>query len=156
MASDRAIQLTSEGMKRLEAELAHIREIKLPELTVRMHDLTEAGDITDSSEFENLKEEAATTEARALDLESTIGHAEIVPEGSKDGTIALGSHVVIRADDGIEESWVLVGPEEADAPEGRLSMESPVGQSIVGLKKGGSSKVTTPGGEITYEIVSVK
>lgn len=156
MASDRAVQLTAEGKLRLEAELLQLRETRLPELTRRMQDLTEAGDVTDNSEFEDLKEEVVTTEARANDLEATLEHAEIVEEGSPDGVIALGSHIVVSADDGEEESWVVVGAEEADAPEGRLSMESPVGKALVGLKQGDSCTVTTPGGEITYTVVSVK
>lgn len=154
MATQRSIRLTAEGKTRLEDELRHLREVKLPELTARMQDSAETGDNDDGSETEPLKDEYVTVEARIRDLELTIEQAEIIPEGSPDGVIGLGSHVTVRSDDG-DEKWVLVGPEEADAPEGRLSSESPVGKALMGRIAGDSTTVTTPGGEITYTVIDV-
>jgi len=120
-----------------------------------MQESAETGDNDDGSETEPLKDEYVHMEARIRDLELTIEVAEIIPEGSPDGIVGLGSHVTVRSDDGDEE-WVLVGPEEADAPEGRLSSESPVGKALMGRKAGDSTTVTTPGGEFAYAVVAVK
>lgn len=155
MATERSIQLTADGRTRLEEELRQLRDTKLPELTSRMQESAETGDNDDGSETEPLKEEFVHIEARIRDLEMTIEQAEIIPEGSPDGVIGLGSHVTVRSDDG-DEKWVLVGPEEADAPEGRLSSESPVGKALMGHKAGDSTIVTTPGGEIAYAVIEVK
>ncbi len=155
MATERSIQLTAEGKTRLEEELRQLRDIKLPEITSRMQESAETGDNDDGSETEPLKDEYVHMEARIRDLELTIEVAEIIPEGSPNGIVGLGSHVTVRSDDGDEE-WVLVGPEEADAPEGRLSSESPVGKALMGRKAGDSTTVTTPGGEFAYAVVAVK
>jgi transcription elongation factor GreA len=154
MATERSIQLTGEGKARLEKELRQLREVRLPGIIAQMQDSAESGDNDDASETEPLKEEYATVEARIRDLELTIEVAEIIPEGSPDGVIVLGSHVTIRSDDG-EEKWVIVGPEEADAPEGRLSSESPVGKALLGARAGDTTVVTTPGGEISYAVIAV-
>ena len=154
MATERSIQLTGEGKARLEKELRQLREVRLPGIIAQMQDSAESGDNDDASETEPLKEEYATVEARIRDLELTIEVAEIIPEGSPDGVIVLGSHVTIRSDDG-EETWVIVGPEEADAPEGRLSSESPVGKALLGARAGDTTVVTTPGGEISYAVIAV-
>ena len=154
MATERSIRLTQEGKARLEEELRQLREVRLPGITAQMQDSAESGDNDDASETEPLKDEYASVEARIRDLELTIEVAEIIPEGSPDGVIGLGSHVTIRSDDG-EETWVIVGPEEADAPEGRLSSESPVGKALLGARAGDTTVVTTPGGEISYAVIAV-
>ncbi|CAA9545120.1 MAG: Transcription elongation factor GreA [uncultured Thermomicrobiales bacterium] len=154
MATGRTIQLTRDGKARLEEELRQLREVRLPGITSQMQESVESGDNDDGSETEPLKEEYATVEARIRDLERTIEVAEIIPEGSPDGVIGLGSHVTIRSDDG-DETWVIVGPEEADAPEGRLSSESPVGKALMGARAAETIVVTTPGGEISYEVIAV-
>ncbi len=154
METERSIQLTGDGKARLEEELRQLREVRLPEITSQMQESVESGDNDDSSETEPLREEYATVEARIRDLELTIEAAEIIPEGSPDGVIGLGSHVTVRGDDG-EERWVVVGPEEADAPEGRLSSESPVGKALLGARAGDSTVVTTPAGEISYDVIAV-
>ncbi len=154
MATERSIQLTADGKARLEEELRQLREVRLPEITAQMQESVETGDNDDGSETEPLKDEYVTVEARIRDLELTIEAAEIIPEGSPDGVIGLGSHVTIRSDDG-DETWVLVGPEEADAPEGRLSSESPVGKALMGAKAGEKTLVTTPGGDMSYEVIDV-
>lgn len=154
MATERSIRLTVEGKTRLEEELRHLRDVRLPEITALMQDSAETGDDDDGSETEPLKDEYASVEARIRDLEMTIEGAQIIPEGSPDGVIGLGSHVTVRSDDG-DETWVLVGPEEADAPKGRLSSESPVGKALMGRKAGDSTIVTTPGGDIPYTVITV-
>ena len=155
MATKRSIQLTAEGKARLEKELRQLREVRLPEITSRMQESSDNGGGDEGSEAEDRKEEYVHVEARIRDVELTIQPAEIIPEASPGGVIRLGSHVTVRSDDG-DERWVLVGPEEADAPEGRLSSESPVGKALMGRKAGDSIMVTTPGGEIAYAVIDVR
>ena len=156
MGTRRTIQLTAEGKARLETELRDLETRELPDLKQRIQDASEDGDISDNSEYEDLKENYMQVEARIRELEQTLDRAEVIEEGSKDGTIGLGSHVTVRADDGGEEAWVLVGPEEASAIDGRFSTESPVGQALVGRRANDSVSVVVPGGSITYTVVDVK
>ena len=156
MGSRRTIQLTAEGKARLESELRELDTVELPDIRQRIQNATEEGDISDNSEYEDLKESYMQVEARIRELEQTLDRAEIIEEGSKDGTIGLGSHVTVRSDDGDEETWVLVGPEEASAIDGRFSTQSPVGRALVGHRAKDSVSVEVPGGSITYTVLSVK
>lgn len=156
MAIARTIQLTAEGKARLEDELAHLRDIKLPDLSRRIHEATEHGDVSDNSEYEDLKEERVHTEVRIRELEQTLEHATVIAAGASDGTIRLGSRVTIRWDDGDEESWILVSPEEAYASDARISTESPVGRALLGSRVGDTASVHTPGGELAFTIVAVR
>ena len=154
MVRDRVVQLTPEGRQRLADELNHLRAVKLPELTTRIQDANEHGDISDNSEYEDLKEEVVLTDARITELEYLLDTAEIV-EPPSGGTIGLGSTVTIVSDDGESEIWRLVSPEEADTRAGTISTDSPVGAALVGRKKGDKTTVETPGGAITYTVKKV-
>lgn len=155
MASTRGVQLTQEGKNRLEEELRHLRDDKLPELTDRIRDATAEGDVNDNNEYDDLKEEYIHLENRVRDIEWTLEHAILIQEGSPDGIVALGSHITVSADDEVE-NWVLVSSEEANALEGRISDDSPVGHELLGKRAGDVFKVVTPGGEMSYKIIDVK
>lgn len=154
MVRDHVVRLTPEGRDRLAEELEHLRHSKLPELTARIQDANEHGDISDNSEYEDLKEEVVMTDARITELEYLLDTAEII-EPSSDGTIGLGSTVTMVSDDGEKETWRLVSPEEADTRAGTISTDSPVGHALVGRKKGDKTTVETPGGAITYTVTKI-
>ena len=156
MSVDRHIRLTADGQTRLQEELRELREVKLPEISRQIQDATASGDVTDNGEYEDLKDEFMHAEARVRELEQTLDRAELIPEGSPDGVIGLGSHVTVKGEDDVEETWIIVGPEEASTPDGRISTDSPVGQALMDRKADDSVTVATPGGEYTYRIVTVK
>lgn len=154
MIRDRVVQLTPEGRQRLSDELTNLRTVKLPELTQRIQDANEHGDISDNSEYEELKEELVLTDARIHELEFLLNKAEDVAPPAR-GTVGLGSSVTIRSDDGEKETWRLVSPEEADTRVGAISTDSPVGRALMGRKKGDTTEVETPAGTIVYTVLSV-
>ena len=157
MVKDRTVRLTAGGKARLEEELTVLRTQRRPELAARIQEATEHGDVSDNSEYEELKDEWAMIEARIRDLEQTLERAELIhPEDAVAGVIGLGSRVTLRSDDGEEETWVLVSPEEANTLDGTISTESPVGHALLGCRVGDSPTVKTPGGEIVYTVVSVE
>jgi transcription elongation factor GreA len=155
MVKDRTLKLTPAGKAKLEDELKHLVGKKLPELSTRIAESTEHGDVSDNSEYENVKEEYVLTEARIRELEQILERAEIVEHTEGESEIAFGTTVTIRDEDGVEETWTLVGPEEADTREGTISTESPVGQALVGRHVGESTSVKTPGGTIVYTVVRI-
>jgi len=154
MVRDHVVRLTPEGRDRLKEELEYLRHTKMPELTTRIQDANEHGDISDNSEYEDLKEEVVMTDARVTELEFLLETAEIVAPPSG-GAIGLGSTVTIVGDDGERETWRLVSPEEADTRAGAISTDSPVGGALMGHKKGDKTTVETPGGAITYTVEKV-
>jgi transcription elongation factor GreA len=154
MITNRVVRLTLEGKAKLDEELAQLLTVKKPELAARIQEATEHGDISDNSEYEALKEEFVLTEARINELEQVLERAEIVAPPTS-GSIGLGSVVTIRSDDGEEETWRLVGPEEADTREGTISTDSPVGSALMGRGAGDSATVVTPAGSMEFTILRV-
>ena len=155
MVKDRTVRLTANGKARLEEELADLLTRRRPELAARIQEATEHGDVSDNSEYEELKDEWAMLEARIRDLQQTLGHAEVIQRDASDDAVGLGSRVTLRSDDGEEETWILVSPEEANTLDGTISTESPVGRALLGCRPGDSPSVTTPGGTMVYTVVNV-
>jgi transcription elongation factor GreA len=149
------VWLTAAGKTRLEEELHDLRSRRRPELQTRIQEATESGDISDNSEYEELKDEWAILVARIQDLEQTLERAAVIQRAAGDDVVGLGSTVTLRTDDGEEESWVLVSPQEANSLDGTISTESPVGRALLGCRPGDSATVGTPGGAMIYTVVSV-
>lgn len=155
MATDRKVRLTPEGKVRLEKELEHLRNVRIPELSRLIQEATGDGDISDNSEYEEMKDEYMHLESRIYELQQTIDHAEIIEEGCGDGTVQFGSKVTVKDEDGIEEVWLLVDSAEANSSENRVSADSPVGKALMGCRAGQTATVQTPGGSFTYSITNV-
>ena len=149
------VWLTEAGKGRLEEELHDLRTRRRPELHSRIQEATESGDVSDNSEYEELKDEWASLEARIFELEQTLDHSEIIQRQEGSEVVGLGSTVTLRSDDGEEETWILVSPQEANTLEGAISTESPVGQAIKGCRAGDSATVRTPSGAIVFTVVTV-
>lgn len=156
MAHDR-LEITREGINKLNEELRTLQDERLKELSQRISNASSEGDVSDNSEFEDLKEEYYYVEERIREVKDILARADVLEEGSADGTIGLGSRIVVSADDeDEEEEWLLVNEEEASAVHGRISDESPVGIQLLGKKAGDSFTIETPDGGLTYSIINVK
>ena len=149
------VWLTEAGKGRLEEELHDLRTRRRPNLHTRIQEATESGDISDNSEYEELKDEWASLEARIFELEQTLDNSEIIQRQEGSEVVGLGSTVMLRSDDGEEETWILVSPQEANTLDGTISTESPVGRAIVGCRAGDSATVRTPSGAIVFTVVTV-
>jgi len=156
MGTERSVQLTVEGRKRLEGELIELRDVKLRELFRSVQDANSNNEASDSGEYEEIKEELVYTEARVRDLEQLLRNAEVLEGGSPDGIVALGSRVTVKFDDGETDTWMVVTPEEASLPDASVSTDSPVGRALLGSKEGDAVTVITPGGEVNYTVVAVQ
>lgn len=154
MGVDRTVQLTPEGVIRLQAELVELRE-RRQELFDTVQASNSNNESSDSGEFEEIRDDLVYAESRVRELEQILDNAEVVERGSPDGIAAIGSHLFLRIEGTVEE-WALVSPQEASVQDGDISVDSPVGQALLGKKAGESVTVTTPGGEVHYEVVEVK
>ncbi|GBD15342.1 Transcription elongation factor GreA [bacterium HR26] len=156
MVRERPVVLTLEGKAQLEHELEQLRTVKVPMLVSRLQQLSTEGDISDNSEYEDTKEELVLAEARIREIEHILRRAQVLTqEGSRD-VVQLGSRVTVIDDEGITETWVIVGPEEANAMHGRISIESPVGAALLGKRAGDTVVVQAPGGETRFTIQQVE
>ncbi|MEZ4570341.1 MAG: transcription elongation factor GreA [Thermomicrobiales bacterium] len=148
--------LTPEGRDRLTEELQRLRDEDLPNLQRRVRELGEAGDISDDSDIEITKDELIQLENRIRDIEWMLEEAEIVEHQDGGEIVEFGSTVSVVDDEGETETWVIVGPHESDAAEGRISNVSPVGAALIGKRVGDKISVDAPAGEIVYEITDVQ
>lgn len=155
MAINEPIMLTPEGKLRLSDELLRLRSDDLPRLQQRVRELGEAGDISDDSDIEITKDELIQLESRIRDIEWMLESAEIVEHVNGD-VVEFGSTVSVLDEQGEGETWVIVGPQEANAAAGRISNVSPVGAALIGKRVGDKISVKAPGGEVFYEITDVR
>lgn len=157
MASD-TVYLTADGKHALETEMQELLTVRRPSVIERVHDAQTDGDVDDSGSLEEAKDELAQIDARTREIENMLRHAEIIPEhtnGDDDGTIHLGSRIVVRDQFGDELTWMIVGSAEANSRSGKISSESLVGAALMGKRRGESVAVQAPAGEMTYTIVQV-
>jgi len=152
---DKPVYLTAEGKTELEERLNYLKSVRRPEVADRIQQAKLDGDISESGEYEDAKNEQAWVEGEIRDLEYKLQNAQIYQSAGSD-KVALGSKVVVQDDEGDELTWTIVGSAEASARQMRISNESPVGQALIGHKAGEKVKVNAPAGVHTYTIVRVE
>ncbi len=151
------VALTPEGQTRLEQELIHLETVRRREVGERIKEAKEFGDISENSEYDDAKNEQAWVESRIIEVNQILAHATIIQSPKRKDKVTLGSKVELRDVETSEiHSYQLVGSAEADPVHDKISNESPVGQAVIGHKKGDTVRVTTPRGSvIEYEVVSI-
>lgn len=156
--TDQEVVLTPEGFKRLSEEIEHLSSVKREEISERIRDAREFGDISENSEYNEAKNEQAKLEMRIINLAQKLRNARIL--AAKEITtdsVGIGSLVSIKdVKEGDNYKYTIVSSAEADPSNHRLSNDSPVGKAIIGKKAGETVKVTTPRGSMKYKIVSIK
>ncbi len=151
------IALTPEGQTKLEEELHHLETVRRREVGERIKEAKEFGDISENSEYDDAKNEQAWVESRIAEVSQILAHATIISKPKKTDKVTLGSKIQLRDTvSGTVFVYRIVGSAEADPANDRISNESPVGQAVVGKKKGEKVTVTTPSGrELEYEVLSI-
>ena len=150
-------RLTVEGQQTLQGELDNLVSVRRREVAARIHKANETGGTVDNAEYEDAKYEQAFVEGRISDLENILANAVVESGGRKSaGSVEFGSTVIVSPDGGAKKLYKVVGSAEAAPLEGKISVESPVGQALMGHKVGDKVKVTTPSGEVTLAIVKIK
>jgi transcription elongation factor GreA len=153
--------LTPEGFDRKQERLEYLRTVKRKEVADYIHDAKEAGDISESSAYEEAKHEQAKVEGEILELERLLAVAVVMTpdmHGNIDGPkeVRIGMQVEVETDNGATRNFKLVETFEADPKSGLISDQSPVGKALMGHKEGDEVSVSTPGGVTSYTILSIK
>ena len=151
------IALTVEGQQKLEEELHFLETVKRREVGERIKEAKEFGDISENSEYDDAKNEQAWVESRIIEVNQILAHATIISAPKKNDKVSLGSKVELKhGDDGDTTVYRIVGSAEADPADNKISNESPVGQAVIGRKKGDIVAVALPSGKtIKYTVVSI-
>ncbi len=151
------IYLTSEGIAKLEEKLEYLKSVRRGEVAERIKAAIALGDLSENSEYEDAKNEQAFLEGEIMSLEATLRNAELIEEdeGAAD-VVNLGCTVRIRdLDTDKDVDYVIVGSNEADPFNGKISNESPVGAALLGHSIGDSVEVVTPGRTRHIQIITV-
>ena len=148
--------LTSEGLRKLEAELDHLRGARRIEVAQRLHRALEEGDILENAELEDARNEQAFVEGRILTIQGMLKNAQIIERHGPAGEVDLGIKVTIAEPGGEPEVYTIVGSAEADPSNGFISNESPVGQALMGHKVGDEVTAQTPAGDFSWKIIAIE
>ena len=154
---DRSYEITPEALAALEAEIAEIEGEGRRAMAERIRTARAWGDLKENAEYHDAKDAQAHLETKLLRLHDRRRNAVVVQGGgSSDGTVALGSSVVARDEDsGRESAYVIVPATEAAPAEGKLSIEAPLAQSLMGAKQGDLVDFEAPRGTRRLRVVSV-
>lgn len=147
------VQITKNGLKSLEVELAGLVDEKRPKLIDRLANARSQGDLSENSDYQNAKDELEFLDGRISELEEVIKRAVVVRAGNKN-EVSFGTKVTLKAG-GKEHVYEVVGEWEADPSEKKISHISPLGQALVGKKVGDKVKVEAPAGNVVYQILKI-
>jgi transcription elongation factor GreA len=148
-------QITAHGLAELKAELAELEGTRRREISERIKIARDFGDLKENSEYHDAKNEQAFLETKIAKLRERLTSAVVV-EGEEGSHARFDSAVTLRDEEtGKEVRYRLVGATEANLAEGKLSIESPVAQAIVGRSAGDRVAVATPRGERVYTVIEV-
>ena len=149
--------LTKEGKEELEKRLEFLKFEKRKEITERIKVAREFGDLSENAEYDAAKNEQAMIEGEILEIENKLKYAVIIKDEGKNGIVSLGSKVDFAetATPNDISTYEIVGTTEADVEAGRISNESPIGNALLGRKKGDKVSVSTPSGIIELIVKKV-
>mgnify|MGYP000876716645 CR=1 FL=1 len=153
--ADRVQFITQEGRQRLEDELEHLRTVVKREVARRLKESIEDGDLTENAGYDEAKREQGFVEGRIRDIEAILANAQLLEESAQTDVVAAGTTVTVVEDGEEPETYYIVGAVEADPAKGRISYESPLGQALLGRRKGDRVQVQTPGGTRHFRVVEI-
>lgn len=153
--SKEEIYLTNEGLEEIKKELDYLKTEKRPEVIEALKEARALGDLSENAEYDAARSEQTEVEARIAELEKMVEKAVIIKETKKD-KIALGSKIKIEyIADKEKDTYTIVGTNEADPFENKISNESPLAKAVIGLKKGDTATVLCDSGNYDVKIVDI-
>lgn len=151
------IPITKEGYDRLKQELEQLKSVDRPNAITAIEVARSHGDLSENAEYDAAKERQAFIEGKISELSYKLANADIIdPSKLAKEKAVFGCRLLLEnVDSGDEVTYQLVGPEESDIAEGKISVSSPLGQALLGKKPGDEVVVNAPGGKRSYELVEI-
>ncbi|MDG1805896.1 transcription elongation factor GreA [Flavicella sp.] len=146
-----------EGLKKLKDELEHLESVERPRVTQEISDARDKGDLSENAEYHAAKEEQSHLEFKIAKLKNVVANARILDESQLDlSKILIHSVVKLRnTANKMEFTYTLVADSETDIKNGKLSVNSPIGKGLLGLKVGEIAEVKVPNGIMKFEILEI-
>ena len=150
------IPMTPAGFQALETELKTLKSVERPAIIQAIAEARELGDLSENAEYHSAREKQSFIEGRIKELEGVLSLADVINPAKLSGAIKFGASVTLVDEDTDEEkTWQIVGEHEANVEAGLLNIKSPIARALIGKDEGDSVEVRTPGGEKSYEVLSI-
>ena len=153
-------KMSLERLNELKEELDYLETVREKEISELIKEARSFGDLSENSEYDEAKNEQGKLYSKIAELKDLIENAEIVDNMEQDApkdTVTLGSIVRVRdLEDGFEDTFEIVGSQEANPREGRISDDSPVGKGLHGHRAGDTVSILAPAGELKFVIISLE
>jgi transcription elongation factor GreA len=153
------VPMTLEGSERLREELTHLKSVLRPQIIRAIATAREHGDLKENAEYHAAKEQQSFAEGRIKEIEGKLSDAQIidVTKIKHTGKVVFGSTVtLVEVESGAEKRYKIVGEDEADLKQNKISVMSPIARALVGKSEGDTVVVNAPNGSIEYEIDKVE
>lgn len=152
------ISITQTGFEELQQELLELKDVKMPKVIERIANAREQGDLSENADYHSARDERDMLQARINAIEEILLKTKVTASvKSVAGIIALGSVVTLEiVGKNKKITYVMSGEYESNPSEGKISIESPVGKSLLKKSKGDKVEVETPAGKVTYKILEIK
>ena len=150
--------MTVEGAERLKAELQRLKSVERPAVIQAIAEARSHGDLSENADYDAAKERQGFIEGRIAEIEHKLAGAQVIDPATidGDGRVVFGATVEIEdAETGARRTWRIVGDDEADVRQNKVSVSSPLARALIGKEEGDSVEVQAPGGVRTYEILAV-
>ena len=149
--------MTSDGYSRLQDEIKRLKSIERPAIIRAIAEARTHGDLSENAEYHAARERQSFIEGRLMELEDKVARAEVIDTSKLSGSVIKFGATVTLADEETDEeqTFRIVGEDEAEVKGGRLSVSSPLARALIGKGKGDSVEVSTPRGAKSYEVVTV-
>ncbi|MFL7812585.1 MAG: transcription elongation factor GreA [Anaerolineales bacterium] len=157
MQDEAKIYLTEEGKEKIQAELAELEGPRRAEIAARLKSAIEMGDLSENADYHKAKEDQGFLEGKILELKHTLYHAIVVSENANGrDKVAVGCKVTVQEEDFPPETYYLVGSQEADPADNKISHISPIGSALMDKQVGDTVEIKTPGGEYAVKILKIE
>ena len=151
-------KLSAARLEELKEELTYLKTVREKEVADQIKEARSFGDLSENSEYDEAKNEQGKLYSRIAELENILANCIVISEEeSNTDTVSIGSKITVEdVALGFEETYQVVGSQEADPMNGRISEESPFGKALVGAKEGDTVTVEAPRGSIVYTVTKIE
>ena len=151
-------KLSAERLEELKKELVYLKTVREKEVADLIKEARSFGDLSENSEYDEAKNEQGKLYSRIAELENILANYVVIEESAEStNTVRMGSRITVKdVITGDEETYQVVGSQEADPMNGRISEESPFGKALLGKAIGEVAVVEAPAGNIEYEVVAIQ
>jgi transcription elongation factor GreA len=153
------VPLTAGGAEQLRSELERLKRVDRPRVIEAIAEARAHGDLKENAEYHAAREQQGFIEGRIKEIESKLSHAQIIDVSTlpRNGKVVFGTTVdVLELDNDVEHTFMIVGDDEADIKQGKISVSSPIARGLIGKSEGDTALVDAPGGKREFEILEVR